>query len=480
MALDTHGQQQNLIKPPHVAIVPTPGIGHLTPLVELAKLLLVHHNFTITFIIPNDGLHLAPQKKLLQALDPQAISYIFLPPVSFDDLPNDVMVEIKMVLTLTRSLSALRDELIVLIQSTRLVALVVDLFGTDAFDVANELHVSPYIFFTTAALSLSLIFHFPHLHETTTCEYRDLPEPIQLPGCVPLHGRDLTDPVQDRSNEAYKVMVRMCKKHRSAAGIMVNSFVDLEPGAFKAFKEQGQGLPPVYPVGPVIKMGSVDGFEGNECMKWLDKQPNESVLFVSFGSGGTFSQEQMTELALGLELSGQRFIWVVKSPNETAKNANYFSVQGSEDPLGFLPNGFLDRTKEVGLVVPSWAPQVQVLSHRATGGFLTHCGWNSTLESIVHGVPLIAWPLYAEQRTNRALLVDGLKVAVVVKCNDKGIVESQDIAKYVRGLIEGDEGKLLRNNMKGYKEAAKLALSQEGSSTKSLAEVAQVWKSLNT
>ncbi|XP_034216776.1 hydroquinone glucosyltransferase-like [Prunus dulcis] len=390
------------------------------------------------------------------------------------------MVEIKMVLTLTRSLSALRDELIVLIQSTRLVALVVDLFGTDAFDVANELHVSPYIFFTTAALSLSLIFHFPHLHETTTCEYRDLPEPIQLPGCVPLHGRDLTDPVQDRSNEAYKVMVRMCKKHRSAAGIMVNSFVDLEPGAFKAFKEQGQGLPPVYPVGPVIKMGSVDGFEGNECMKWLDKQPNESVLFVSFGSGGTFSQEQMTELALGLELSGQRFIWVVKSPNETAKNANYFSVQGSEDPLGFLPNGFLDRTKEVGLVVPSWAPQVQVLSHRATGGFLTHCGWNSTLESIVHGVPLIAWPLYAEQRTNRALLVDGLKVAVVVKCNDKGIVESQDIAKYVRGLIEGDEGKLLRNNMKGYKEAAKLALSQEGSSTKSLAEVAQVWKSLNT
>ncbi|BBH03453.1 UDP-Glycosyltransferase superfamily protein, partial [Prunus dulcis] len=467
----THGQQQNLIKPPHVAIVPTPGIGHLTPLVELAKLLLVHHNFTITFIIPNDGLHLAPQKKLLQALDPQAISYIFLPPVSFDDLPNDVMVEIKMVLTLTRSLSALRDELIVLIQSTRLVALVVDLFGTDAFDVANELHVSPYIFFTTAALSLSLIFHFPHLHETTTCEYRDLPEPIQLPGCVPLHGRDLTDPVQDRSNEAYKVMVRMCKKHRSAAGIMVNSFVDLEPGAFKAFKEQGQGLPPVYPVGPVIKMGSVDGFEGNECMKWLDKQPNESVLFVSFGSGGTFSQEQMTELALGLELSGQRFIWVVKSPNETAKNANYFSVQGSEDPLG---------TKEVGLVVPSWAPQVQVLSHRATGGFLTHCGWNSTLESIVHGVPLIAWPLYAEQRTNRALLVDGLKVAVVVKCNDKGIVESQDIAKYVRGLIEGDEGKLLRNNMKGYKEAAKLALSQEGSSTKSLAEVAQVWKSLNT
>lgn len=96
----------------------------------------------------------------------------------------------------------------------------------------------------------------------------------------------------------------------------------------------------------------------------------------------------------------------------------------------------------------------------------------------MHGVPLIAWPLYAEQRMNRVLLVDGLKVALGVKLNDKGIVESQDIAKYVRGLIEGDEGKLLRNKMKGCKEAAKLALSQEGSSTKSLAEVAQIWKGL--
>ncbi|MCO5575290.1 hypothetical protein L7F22_029090 [Adiantum nelumboides] len=177
-------------------------------------------------------------------------------------------------------------------------------------------------------------------------------------------------------------------------------------------------------------MGSVDGFEGNECLKWLDKQPNESVLFVSFGSGGTFSQEQMTELALGLELSGQRFIWVVKSPNETAKNANYFSVQSCEDPSGFLPHGFLERTKEVGLVVPSWAPQVQVLSHQSTGGFLTH-------------------------------------------------LESQDIAKYVRGLIEGDEGKLLRNKIKGIKRQP-IGFKSRRVFYKSLAEVAQVWKSLNT
>ncbi|CAN6713193.1 unnamed protein product [Malus baccata var. baccata] len=487
MALDTQGHSggsrhhhhhHKLLKPPHVAIVPTPGIGHLTPLIELAKRLVVHHNISVTFIIPNDGSLLTPQKKVLEAVSSLSISYVFLPPVTFDDLPDDIRMETKIGLTMTRSLSALRDSVRVLNESTRLVSLIVDVFGVDAFDVAVEFQVSPYIFFPTSAMGLLLIFHMPHLHEKTSCEYRDMPEPVQLPGCVPLHGRDFPDPLQDRTNPAYKALNHMCRKYGSAAGIMVNSFVDLEPGAFKALKEQGRGIPPVFPVGPVIKTGSIDGIDGNECLRWLDKQPNGSVLFVSFGSGGTLSQEQLNELALGLELSGHRFIWVVKSPNETMKNASFFSVQGEENPLGFLPNGFLERTKDVGLVVPTWAPQVEVLNHRSTGAFLTHCGWNSTLESIVHGVPLIAWPLYAEQKMNKVLLVDGLKVALGVKENKKGIVESQDVATYVRDLIEGDEGKLLRKKMEEYKEAAKLALVEEGSSTKSLAEVAQIWKGL--
>ncbi|TQE08418.1 hypothetical protein C1H46_005893 [Malus baccata] len=410
MAFDTQGHSggsrhhhhhHKLLKPPHVAIVPTPGIGHLTPLIELAKRLVVHHNISVTFIIPNDGSLLTPQKKVLEAVSSLSISYVFLPPVTFDDLPDDIRMETKIGLTMTRSLSALRDSVRVLNESTRLVSLIVDVFGVDAFDVAVEFQVSPYIFFPTSAMGLLLIFHMPHLHETTSCEYREMPEPVQLPGCVPLHGRDFPDPLQDRTNPAYKALNHMCRKYGSAAGIMVNSFVDLEPGAFKALKEQGRGIPPVFPVGPVIKTGSIDGIDGNECLRWLDKQPNGSVLFVSFGSGGTLSQEQLNELALGLELSGHRFIWVVKSPNETMKNASFFSVQ-----------------------------------------------------------------------------VDGLKVALGVKENKKGIVESQDVATYVRDLIEGDEGNLLRNKMEEYKEAAKLALVEEGSSTKSLAEVAQIWKGL--
>lgn len=122
-------------------------------------------------------------------------------------------------------------------------------------------------------------------------------------------------------------------------------------------------------------------------------------------------------------------------------------------------------------------PQIQVLSHGSTGGFLSHCGRNSTLESVINGVPLIAWPLYAEQRMNAVFLADDLKVALKVKPDEKRIVGRDQIAKYTKELMEREEGKLLRNRMKELKEAAKLALSDEGSSTKSLAEVAQIWKS---
>ncbi|XP_044476349.1 hydroquinone glucosyltransferase-like [Mangifera indica] len=464
---------------PHVAIVPTPGMGHLIPLVELAKRLVLSHDFFVTFIIPTDGSPIKPQRQLLEAL-PSSISSIFLPPASFEDLPEDIKIETRITLSLVRSLSALRETLKVLTESTKLVALVADLFGTDALEVAKEFGILPFIFFPSTAMVLSMVFHLPELDKKFTCEFRDLPEPVQFPGCVPIHGRDLVDPVQDKKNEAYKWITGIANKYHLAAGIMVNSFMDLEPGAFKALMESDSSgvSPPVYPVGPLIQNGLISEaeHENSGCLKWLAKQPTGSVLFVSFGSGGTLTKDQLNELALGLEMSGQRFLWVVRSPHEKAANASYFSLQSIDDPSDFLPEGFLGRTKEVGLVVTSWAPQVQVLSHESTGGFLSHCGWNSSLESIVHGVPLIAWPLYAEQKMNAVLLSDDLKVAMRVKMNEKGLVGKEDIAKYVRGLINGEEGKSLRNKMREIKDAAAEVLRQEGSSAKSLAKVAQIWK----
>lgn len=463
--------------PAHVAILPTPGMGHLIPLAELAKKLVHHHRLTVTFIIPTEsGSPSKAQQSVLSALPP-SISYVFLPPVSFDDLPEGTRIETMISLTAFRSLSALREVLAAIAKSHRLVSLVVDLFGTDAFDVAREFNISPYIFYPPNATCLSLFFHLPTLDRKVSCEYRDLPEPVKIPGCIPIRGADLLDPVQDRKNEAYRWVLHHTKRYPLAEGIMVNSFDALEGDALRALREkQREGMPPVYAVGPLVKMEpSTTTADRAECLKWLDEQPRGSVLYVSFGSGGTLSSKQMNELALGLEMSEQRFLWVVRRPSDKAANASYFKVHGQDEAFDFLPEGFLHRTKNRGFVVPSWAPQVQVLAHEATGGFLTHCGWNSTLESVVNGVPVIAWPLYAEQRMNALLLAEGIQVALRPKFREDGIVDRGEVAAVVKGLMEGENGKKMRYRMKELKEAAAEVLSEDGSSTKAIAEVALKW-----
>ncbi|GKU87969.1 hypothetical protein SLEP1_g2291 [Rubroshorea leprosula] len=175
-------------------------------------------------------------------------------------------------------------------------------------------------------------------------------------------------------------------------------------------------------------------------------------------------------------MSGQKFIWVVRSPDNESAAGSYFSADSNTDPLGFLPEGYLDRTKEQGLLVPSWAPQMQILAHKSTAGFLTHCGWNSALESIINGVPMIAWPLYAEQSTNAVLLTEALKVALRPKPNQNGLVGREEIAKTVKSLMQEEEGMKIRERMNVMKEAAANAVREGGSSTKTLSQLVLKWK----
>ncbi|XP_008791324.3 hydroquinone glucosyltransferase-like [Phoenix dactylifera] len=463
---------------PHLAILPTPGMGHLIPLAELAKWLVAHHDFTLTFITLASSASKA-QSAFLAALPP-SISSVALPPVPLDDLPPDARVETIMSVSAARSVPALRDVLRDLQSSTNLVAFLTDLFGADTFDAPKQLGIPHYMFFPSNLLLLSLFFHLPTLDATTTCEYRDLPGPLELPGCVPVPGPDLLHPIQDRSNECYKWIVHHGRRYREAEGILVNTFDAIEPGAAKILREKEPGRPPVYPIGPLVQTGSPPGMDGSECLRWLDMQPHGSVLFVSFGSGGTLLRAQLVELALGLEMSGQRFLWVVRSPSDSGETSgSYFSAQSKGDPFAFLPEGFVSRTKDRGLVVPSWAPQVEVLAHGATAGFLMHCGWNSTLESVVNGVPMIAWPLYAEQRQNAVMLVEGVKAALRPKEGEDGLIGREEIARVAKELMEGEEGKRVRSRVKELQEAAIKGLQDDGLAYKTLTEVAQKWKGSN-
>lgn len=459
---------------PHVVLLSTPGAGHLIPLVEFAELLVARHGFSVT-IITYTVFASKAQDAILSSLAP-AIAPVLLPAVPLDDLPPDSRIETIISVVAVRSTASLRAELSRLQASFNVVAFVGDLFATDAFAVARDLGVPPYLFFPTNLLTFSLFLHLPELDASIACEYRDLPEPLRLPGCVPIPGTELLHPIQDRSNEAYQWILHHGRQYRDAEGVIVNSFEAFEPDAAKVLKQNDAGQPPLYLVGPLTQSRPAGAEEDAECLRWLDKQPVGSVLFVSFGSGGTLTTAQIAELALGLEMSGQRFLWVVRSPSDGGNaSAAYFTTQSKADPFPFLPAGFLERTREVGLVIPSWAPQVAVLGHAATGGFLSHCGWNSTLESVKAGVPILAWPLFAEQRQNAVMLAEGAKIALRLRAAEDGLVPREEVARVVKELMEGEEGKAARRRVLGLQEAALRCLEEGGAALEALDEVVNRW-----
>lgn len=455
-------------QPPLVAIVPSPGMGHLIPLVEFAKLLVARHRLHVSFFIPSIGPQPYAQKKILESLSRNHINSVSLPEIDFSDLPHGVQSEVKISLAISRSIPSIRDALKGLILSgggNRSVYLIVDMFGTDAFDVAREFDIKPFLFFLTTPTGLSLVFELHKLDEM------GMPDLVQIPGSVTILASELPDPIMDSRSDAYKLFLHHVRRYKLADGILINSFLELEPEVIKYLEEENPECPPVYPIGPLIQTSSHDN-QDSECLTWLDGQPPGSVLFVAFGSGGTLSIDQIKEVALGLEMSKKRFLWVVKSPNDKIANGAYFDVKNDlKDPLESLPHGFLDRTRELGLVVTNWAPQVQILSHGSTGGFVTHCGWNSVLESIVHGVPLIAWPLYAEQRMNAVVLEKRLNVALRPKVNETGLVTREEIARVVSELLDGEDGKKIGDRVKEVKMAAAAALSDGGSSTTRFADL---------
>ncbi|CAK8569510.1 unnamed protein product [Lathyrus sativus] len=462
----------------HIAVVPGPWYSHLVSILEFSKLLVqLHPDFHVTCIIPTLGSPSTASNSFLQTL-PSNINYTFLPPVNPNHLPQDSTLESKIQLTVSLSLPSLHQALNSLTVRTPPVALVVDSLSAEALDLAKEFNMLSYVYFPAAATTLCYYFHLLKVDKETSREYRDLPEAIQAPGCVPIHGKDLIDQAQDRSSQAYKFLLQRLNKFFSPNGILINSFLEIEKGPIQALAE-GSGNPAVYPVGPIIQTRTESDYHSNgkKCLTWLDKQQTCSVLYVSFGSGGRLSQEQIVELSLGLELSNHKFLWVFRAPSSSASDA-YLSAQDDIDASKFLPSGFLERTKEQGMVIPSWAPQVQILSHRSAGGFLSHCGWNSVLESVMHGVPLIAWPLFAEQRMNAVLLSESLKVGLRPKVQKNGIVERVQISELIKCLMEGEEGDKLRKRINELKEGTNSALKEDGSSAKTISLLAHKLRNL--
>lgn len=185
---------------------------------------------------------------------------------------------------------------------------------------------------------------------------------------------------------------------------------------------------------------------------WLDARPARSVVYASFGSIAKPDAAQMSEMAEGLYNCGKAFLWVVRA-SESSK----------------LPENFTDKTKERGLVV-TWSPQLEVLAHPAVGCFVTHCGWNSTMEGLGAGVPMVAMPQWSDQTMNAKYIEDVWRVGVRVHPDDKGVVRKEELEKCVREVMEGERSSEYIRNAADWKEKAKRAMSEGGSSDKNILE----------
>ncbi|KAM4118095.1 hypothetical protein ACB094_02G174800 [Castanea mollissima] len=435
------------ISKPHAALLSSPGTGHLLPVLELGNRLVTYHNFAVTIFVVSSHASPAEAQVLQSSMSPKLCNVIDLPPVDISGLvdPNAAVVtQIAVMMrevrpNLRSSISSMKP---------RPTVLIVDFFGTESLPVALRVVEGEYV------------------HQK---------EPLKIPGCKPIRPEEVVDPLLERTNQQYFEYLRIGTETLRSDGILINTWEDLESTTLTALRDEkflgGIVKVPIYPVGPITR--AVSGLK-SDLFDWLEKQPRESVIYVSFGSGGLLSYEQMTEVAWGLDLSQQRFVWVVRPPTIEAADAAFFTAgEGGDDPLSNLPDGFLTRTQSLGFMVPFWAPQVDVLNHPSIGGFLSHCGWGSTLESITNEIPMIAWPLYAEQKMNATLLTEEIGVAIRSKVlPSKKVVQREEIEKMVRKIIEDNDGKNgIRGRVKELKHSAEKALSKGGSSHNALSQL---------
>ncbi|KAL8493948.1 hypothetical protein ACS0TY_024933 [Phlomoides rotata] len=189
------------------------------------------------------------------------------------------------------------------------------------------------------------------------------------------------------------------------------------------------------------------------CLDWLDKQAPRSVIYVSFGTTTSFTNEAATELAMGLEAS-KKFIWVLRD----ADKADIFvgDVRKIE-----VPEGFEERVGEYGIIVREWAPQLEILSHESVGGFMSHCGWNSCFESLTMGVPIAAWPIHSDQPINAIFLTEILRVGIRVRDWKEGVVKAADVQKVVERLIGSEEGNKVRKRAEEISAALNVSMTGE-------------------
>ncbi|CAI0542163.1 unnamed protein product [Linum tenue] len=442
-------------------------------MVELAKL-LVHRHSTLVIslvIITSPSTATAAVTRYADSLAAAATPRVSLLRLRGEDDPS-LPAGNAAVSMIESQRTRVREALLEFTPTARLAGFVLDMFCTSMLDVAEELGVPSYLFFPSGAAFLGFTFHIQTLHDEESHDEEgfDVTELKEAELACP----GLTRPVPSKvipsgflNKEWVALVYTITRNFRKTKGILVNTVRELESYALESLS-RGKNIPKVYPVGPILNLkGEKSRREDDETIEWLDQQPESSVVFLCFGSMGAFRGEQVREIASALEGSGHRFLWSLRRPGE---GGPWASPTDYEDVREVLPEGFLDRTAEVGRVM-GWVPQAAVLAHKSIGGFVSHCGWNSTLESVWFGVPMATWPMYAEQQFNAFLLVEELEIATEVRMDYRSeseeVVSAEELERGIRSLMEDCSRK---GRMKGFSDLVRGALTDGGSSSSSIAE----------
>ncbi|XP_076885305.1 UDP-glycosyltransferase 75C1-like [Bidens hawaiensis] len=310
--------------------------------------------------------------------------------------------------------------------------------------VASAHNVESTLLWCQPAAVLDIYYHyFNGFQELISANKHNPLFPINLPGLPPLTLADLPSFFFPSSPKEHEFLVPIYKEHadvlKTGTRVLVNTTEELEAESIKANKNFKY-----LPIGPLNEKDSyVQPDNGNGYANWLNTQPKRSVVYVSFGSVSRLSSDQAEAIVAGLLESGRPFLWVIRNGDEAAQLSK------------------ISELKKQGLIV-TWCCQVEVLSHEAIGCFLMHCGWNSTMEALAAGVPIVAYPQWTDQTTNAKMIEGVWKTGVRAKREGDGVVEGKEIMRCVT-MVMGDEE--IRRNASKWKKLASEAVGNGGSST---------------
>ncbi|GAA0147045.1 glycosyltransferase [Lithospermum erythrorhizon] len=432
-----------MAKQAHIFMVPLPAQGHAKPLLKLAYK-VASYGIKVTFV-DTGSVHSKPfatnSDKVQEHNNVVFVSAV----VGLQGSDGHTHEET----TMERGTQA--GNLIDLIRNMEdpeITCVVADVtMGWILAEVAEKLPVRTAAFCPASVGSLALSCHIPKLIEAGTIDSNGKmarsDEVISLSADIPpWKATELPwkYPRNDETRDTEKLLFELCKTAQKTAEsvewIVCNSSQEFEPAACDL-------IPGYLPVGPLIEShnaertsGAAGSFwlEDTSCLDWLDSKPPGSVIYVAFGSAAHLNQHEVDELAFGLEMSGHPFLWVVRSDFTREAPPSY-------------PIGFLERVADQGKIV-EWAPQEKVLAHRSVACFLSHCGWNSTMESLSCGVTFLCWPSFTDQFHNASYICDIWKVGLRLNQDKSGIISRHEIKTKIELMLSDDSMKANASNLK--------------------------------